>query len=846
MEDPSNKSRFGLTVCSWVSVKYFRRPTVLFSVYDRDEELWQVTLGILPLGLILKRRGSGFISIPYVLLYLPLEINYFCLSLSYNTLQLFHNGGAVHSSSYSGEVLTNKNLTIFIGGGEQLPVTIPKTLGSSVNSKLSNNNANSSAKGAFIGIITDPKLWGAALRKKEITSLYMCKNINGTLPTYMLSMNGENISSVKINMSDSCLEKNFDFLFLPEGTLSFKENNDACQKLSLKLLEPNENENSQFNINAKKYLDNCRKDKWVAWIRSEINATGREDFEMSEMCDSLTELGLERIPCQENLCPVCQFENKRKTFILRGICSIDKVDLSFVLNKYEDKAGFYFHGIELFGIHKESPSSWVLKYETNGTIVASIKSSNLPIGIKEWTIEEDFCEIPKNTSLTASLSSCSSLEAVCGDGQCIPLSKRCNSYADCPDTSDELNCTTISSSTFYDPMSPPYPQTEIEINIDVIRVLSTPPEKPFTLIFETNYQWSDSRLNLTNLNPKLNYRLRNSNLWKPRLSLIALGNPSSSKIVSEKLTLGKTVDMTDSERSTIIASTFSNALPEKRDKPLIDAVYPGENVTLSVNVLAKQEVECEFDFTFFPFDEQLCQMSLVISSWPSYRLSLKDPVNGRYVGPVKLPHYTIVNTKAVRRTIKIDGKMHDGLVMIFHLKHRNSSLVISVYLPTFFLLILNCSTLWMVGHHGKLARMQISGIILISIMIDWILMVNYTPQTGYLMAVDAWICFSAVYSILHVAVHILLDIFIEEHHLDPFSRIPSRLSSSRVRDVKPADANSLYDGMMFKISQMEAAKLWSVPYWILFISRVVSPVLLLFFNCAYWPFVLYFSKVEML
>lgn len=39
------ESQRGLTVCGWVTLSYFRRPSVLFSLKDDDAKTWEISLG---------------------------------------------------------------------------------------------------------------------------------------------------------------------------------------------------------------------------------------------------------------------------------------------------------------------------------------------------------------------------------------------------------------------------------------------------------------------------------------------------------------------------------------------------------------------------------------------------------------------------------------------------------------------------------------------------------------------------------------------------------------------------------------------------------------------------------
>lgn len=262
--------------------------------------------------------------------------------------------------------------------------------------------------------------------------------------------------------------------------------------------------------------------------------------------------------------------------------------------------------------------------------------------------------------------------------------------------------------------------------------------------------------------------------------------------------------------------------------------------------MVTQIIDCEFDFSFFPFDEQVCTLPLVVSTWPTSRVVLKDPPVGRYTGPTRLLHYNLDRTTIRPKTFKIDGKMYSGVVLTLHLARRPALFVLIVYLPSCILLLITCSTLWMkCQNNGNRVRINSTSVVLIVFLLQWLILAVSAPGINHLTAIDAWLCFCIIFTLLHLGVHVLLEVFADEHDGDLFSRAPSRMLSSRVRDVKPVDTRSFYEGLVSKVVHMETKKLWSVPYWILFISRVISPILLIFFNVTYWPFVLYFRKNEL-
>ena len=131
----------------------------------------------------------------------------------------------------------------------------------------------------------------------------------------------------------------------------------------------------------------------------------------------------------------------------------------------------------------------------------------------------------RNWQVLLSISICSESEFTCDDGSCIALSRKCDLRVDCPDQSDETNCTLLDIHSGYSVFLPPppvHPPTPLSINISVI-ISSFPVIKTQDLVFETNLEviltWQDTRLNFLNLKEERSLNLLSpadvQKIWTP-------------------------------------------------------------------------------------------------------------------------------------------------------------------------------------------------------------------------------------------------------------------------------------------------------------------------------------------
>lgn len=518
-----------------------------------------------PNGLFLKSKSSIEI-IPMQIL--PLSKYHFCVLVSLNELSLFLNGTSLHTASYVGKELLGSTLRIYFGGGEQWPNITPMAVGT----PYINDNAfvfRSIPRGAYAGTIIDPKVWNVNLNLKEIADLSLCETIAQSSISLEWTFEGSNIESSNASIKEQCRSEAINYMFLSKA-LTFDANQIACDKLGLSLLSPQYGkEYNQLIDDTRFFHDVCGKEKWYAWLKP-ISDQLVNNKRQIDSCEALTISGQESISCQETICSGCQIKQTPKLFILRGICPLKIGDLSFLISRSPNQLGFYFYGLERYNITQDG-DTWWLGDKALDTYVASTSDPVYPIGVRNWTIETNICGHKKGNIITVSLSPCDENEAVCGDGTCVSLMKRCDSFPDCPDASDEKECQSIRPSSIVALNSPPEPSpTKVQAFIDIVKVLTVPPLDRFSLLLELKFSWTDSRVTVTNISPGRVSPLspQNPQIWRPKIASLVPGRSSPIEVAITDIDAGAHVFISPkSEGTTWTALTFSKPILDTRKTP---------------------------------------------------------------------------------------------------------------------------------------------------------------------------------------------------------------------------------------------------------------------------------------
>ena len=190
------------------------------------------------------------------------------------------------------------------------------------------------------------------------------------------------------------------------------------------------------------------------------------------------------------------------------------------LNWFDRSYFFLFSGANamLHGeesqIIKQSNGNWIIKGITHSE-GAILVNESIPMGRKNWTFE--------NENYLMTLTSCKKSEFACTNGLCLPETARCNSTAECEDSSDEENCEFLLTKQGYLKDAPPPPainETYLTMTVnttiyDMTDISSN--DGIIVLDIAIYYMWKDIMLGYYN---PLSIRTINcDDIWRPKLAM---------------------------------------------------------------------------------------------------------------------------------------------------------------------------------------------------------------------------------------------------------------------------------------------------------------------------------------
>ncbi|XP_069949577.1 uncharacterized protein [Cherax quadricarinatus] len=463
-------------------------------------------------------------------------------------------------------------------------------------------------------------------------------------------------------------------------------------------------------------------------------------------------------------------------------------------------------------------STWVIKSLKEAGAAASWKPSDdgkYPLGTNTWVLAGKLCGMKPGEEVNLTLSVCETGEFTCADGSCIKLFQRCDLRIDCPDQSDEAQCSVVEAPDSYRKTIPP-PSIVEGKPLDIffmIDLTSFPSIATQDLTFITNLnlklRWQDVRLTYKNLHNDSTLNLLTSesiaNLWTPRVFFSnAQGN------VFTNLDQGAHVECIRQAPSKPAPPEFTHEMN----------IFSGRENSMEMGQLYTVTHSCDFNLLMFPFDAQVCSLYFTLVSAASTYMVLV-PFAANYSGPKNLIEYTIGE---VSMLVKQDGEFSSvGIKVRFY--RRYGFYLLTLYIPTTLLIVIAYASFFFNPEDFN-SRITVALTALLVLASLFTQTSNSLPKTSYFKLVDVWLFFSIVIIFFVVMLQTLVDFAADKNW---FSCLSNKKSTKiQVLDKTGRRTKEAFMGPSFPrvAGQYDMA--------VLNFSRIIIPILFFIFNIIYW------------
>ncbi|XP_066957582.1 uncharacterized protein [Macrobrachium rosenbergii] len=429
-------------------------------------------------------------------------------------------------------------------------------------------------------------------------------------------------------------------------------------------------------------------------------------------------------PCSFKTCTVCTFK-ETSLLRLRGLCHDSAVDHKYLIIGLSDNKPV-FHGFTNSRIFW-SNKTWVIENSLEASVRGTMESTGpmqYPFGLHRWNITGDRC--PPADPVLLLLTACRSDQYTCNDGTCIQKMQRCDLAVNCPDKSDETNCSAVIVPDDYIREVPPARIDSEPARIFLfVSIMSIQPIDTLgmKMTFDANVtlMWRDNRLDMLSLNyaETLNVIRSGERIWQPDFLF---------------------EDYTGSEADTIlrwqtfVAVMHSGPLPDDVTRVKEDEIYPGSNNSLKLTQTFNVRVSCQMNFVNYPFDTQRCHFKIRMKYFTQDLVAFKtsnDVVEFR--GSENLGEYKVESLKME----DAEWYNYSGRKIVISMDNLSGFHISSTYVPTFLMVVISYSTLYFdLNDFNDRIMVSLTALLVLATLFTQIS--EITPKTSYLKLLDVW------------------------------------------------------------------------------------------------------------
>ncbi|KAK8396900.1 hypothetical protein O3P69_005113 [Scylla paramamosain] len=703
--------------------------------------------------------------------------------------------------------------------------------------------------------VAQVNIWDHALSPATIRSAALCEdNPRGNVLSFDLQEAEEaNVTVEEAHVTTFC-KSNPEVVVVPQLS-SLQEAMAFCGLMNASLYIPEDEETNGRLLNQSlQFLDICggrsyrllfldatdaaKENHWVRgssgrplafhnWAPGEPNGGKKGNCVVMRKSDGRWGDTL----CTESHCFAC-LRTHRDFLILRGMCEPREDMLRFYIMGYVNERPF-FKGFYKFMIHYSGNSSWLLRDTNKDLVLAAFTPSEdveYPLGRRQWQVLSKFCKYSVGSFISLGLSSCTTHHFMCSDGSCVARAVRCNLQDDCLDGSDEEHCSIVEFGEKYFNYRPPPSGTfgkplGVEPLVDLVRFSKIDDiNLAFNVEIEVTLAWRDRNLRLNNVRSEEGKnrlsRKQVKEVWTPDVEFLNIYDGQQKNL-----------------KLSVVVRENRPAEPPLFNDVRMDTVHS----PLSAQLVKRQQYSASFSCNFllfnYPFDTQNCSILLRLSSADNEVVEFQN-ASVVYRGMRNLPKFTILNEKVTL----LSNTQYSVIQVEFQLERRYSLLVLTIFVPTFLLIGVGYTTLYI-----QLPAFQVRSIMTLTTMLVMYTLFNQVssglPDTAYIKMLDMWFFFCIFLILSIIVLHVTVE-HLPEGNAAPVPPPPksvpsplqeirniSRLSVVKVRPVVPAD-------LSYSPSGSWQAK-WTAP-WVMFMARtVVYPTIIFTFNAIFWSVIVF-------
>jgi len=559
---------------------------------------------------------------------------------------------------------------------------------------------------------------------------------------------------------------------------------------------------------------------WLEWQPGQPNGQDRQT------CTGISVSGgnlLYDLPCTEtSYCYMCRFEDIT-FFKFRGLCEnledeMDQrylIDTEVMVNSLEQ--GIVFTGYKRSRIMLDKTlNRWkVTSLFDEIPIITLAFEKDLPTGVTTWDIPDRICG-DSQTERKLFLNSCNKTEFACHDGDCVPISHRCNGENDCNDETDEQRCQTLywedGNKDAYSEDIPPGPLNDdiskklpVFVSAVVYALIDIKElEGIWQCKVEFELTWYDQRLFMQNLkdNDNLNILTEDERpeIWIPEV--IFDNNDKSERMVLDENTL------------LIVNKIEEEGFPSSQRELDAAEIFLGELNPLLYRRTYSTKFDCSFNLRSYPFDTQECAMILKV---PKYHADLVELVanNISYTGPTLLAQFEVVKTT-------LSNSKHPKFIMLFRRRYTYS--LVSVYIPSMCLLLITVLTGFINNSHFEANIMVHLTTMLVMYTLFQAISISL-PQTAYLKLLDVWLFFGLILPFIGFCLEVCEELIV--------SREEDNAEEHQMKSIRVSSARASVHPEKFSESEDTKGRLSPKRRLVQFLARVVLPILTIAFTLIY-------------